>query len=38
MPRVVLYVATACAVAAATAFLTVYAAVTAFTDADWPDL
>ena len=37
MQRALLYVATGCMVAAATAFLTVYAAVTAFTDETWPD-
>jgi hypothetical protein len=36
--RAALYVVTGCVVVAATAFLTVYAALTAFTGDDWPDL
>lgn len=38
IPRPVLYVVTGCAVLAATAFLTVYAAITELTGHDWPEL
>ena len=37
MQRAVLYVVAACMAITACSFLTVYAAVTAFTDETWPD-
>ena len=38
MQRAIVYVVAGCMVTAATAFLAVYTAVTAFTDETWPDL
>jgi hypothetical protein len=37
VPRVVLVIATGCMVVAALSFITVYTAISAFTDETWPD-